>query len=941
MTPPSPVEDAFLAYRATRDPAALAAVYDGCAARMLAVAMHIAGSSAAAEDAVQETFLFAMQNPDRWDETRPLVPWLLGILGNRLKQAACRARWTPDPGRLQLPEGDSPDTAAETTEVLAEIERAITHLPQPYRTVVLLRLRNGLSPADIAVALDRKPSTVRAQLTRGFEMLRKLLPSVVGALLVGSLASLRGQEGIRQQLLQQAGEMQRRLAPPPAARPFGGHGLAIVALLACAAVLTMTVLLWRDDAVAPTMVGLDAEPTLSVVARDEALPLDYAPAAPERSQPATPTATLRVSVRCGGVALPSAQVELEPLGDPPLALVHHTTTGRGAWREIASARSTPAELLRHARTGDDGDHVFAGLRPGVWICRALGHDDIAVVTAGADAHLTMTVEAGCGVVEGLVLGPDGLPAVDAAVWTSREHVRRFVEVVARTDDRGRFTLAVAPFTTIGAELPGFAPVACTVTPSTSAPRRSLVLQLQQAGASLAGVVVDGDARPVAGVTVQLGHPSDTRVVGNAVEPQVLARPHRTVTDSDGRFSFSALVPGDAVLSCGGVGVTAERLVVALRPGERAEAQLLVTPTASVEGTVRGADGAPRSGVSVSVGRRGELDHRATTTAEDGTFVLDGVAAGQPVLEVMDYRGGFAARRLHCAAGERARCDVVLGDADLEVRGQVIGDNGRAMTGVWIVCLSRFATEVLEVDRDGRFSVRISERVAALPVEVRVYDADPRDARGRLVGVPRLVRRGLRVGEDVVELRMPAVPSPQASLRGRLLDVTGAPLSGDYALRGEADDRRWSVQVEVAADGSFAAAGLQPGSYRITSHTAVWGTPRFEVAAGAVLDLGAQRLPVARDADPCDHAVQVALVFPASAPWGDPVTLRVLDDAGVDVLDKPAEVAIGDAWDCYVRLPAGRFVVVAESVSGLIGRREVVVDPASPPLRALPLLLAPR
>ena len=95
MPAESPVEDAFLAYRATRDPAALAAVYDGCVARLLAVAMHLAGSSAAAEDAVQETFLFAMQNPERWDETRPLVPWLLGILGNRLKQAACTcAEWS-------------------------------------------------------------------------------------------------------------------------------------------------------------------------------------------------------------------------------------------------------------------------------------------------------------------------------------------------------------------------------------------------------------------------------------------------------------------------------------------------------------------------------------------------------------------------------------------------------------------------------------------------------------------------------------------------------------------------------------------------------------------------------------------------------------------------------------------------------------------------------
>ena len=38
--------------------------------------------------------------PERWDESRPLVPWLLGILGNRLKQSVHRARRTPDAARL-------------------------------------------------------------------------------------------------------------------------------------------------------------------------------------------------------------------------------------------------------------------------------------------------------------------------------------------------------------------------------------------------------------------------------------------------------------------------------------------------------------------------------------------------------------------------------------------------------------------------------------------------------------------------------------------------------------------------------------------------------------------------------------------------------------------------------------------------------------------------
>ncbi|MCA8964497.1 MAG: sigma-70 family RNA polymerase sigma factor [Planctomycetes bacterium] len=201
----APLETAFLHYCRTRDPAALATVYDETASRLLAVAMHISRSVTAAEDAVQDTFLIALQHPERWDETRPLLPWLLGILGNRLKQSKHRDGRIPDATRLPPNDPQDPVSELQAGEVLAHIENAITRLAQPYRAVVLLRLRNGLTPADIAIALDRKPSTVRAQLARGVEMLRKLLPVGVTSLLVGATFTGRGLAAVRQVVVGRAG----------------------------------------------------------------------------------------------------------------------------------------------------------------------------------------------------------------------------------------------------------------------------------------------------------------------------------------------------------------------------------------------------------------------------------------------------------------------------------------------------------------------------------------------------------------------------------------------------------------------------------------------------------------------------------------------------------------------------------------------------------------
>ena len=77
---PPAVEDLFLQFRRSRDPAVLGEVFDRCADDLFAVALHVANDRAAAEDLVQATFLVAIERAERWQPLRPLQPWLLGIL---------------------------------------------------------------------------------------------------------------------------------------------------------------------------------------------------------------------------------------------------------------------------------------------------------------------------------------------------------------------------------------------------------------------------------------------------------------------------------------------------------------------------------------------------------------------------------------------------------------------------------------------------------------------------------------------------------------------------------------------------------------------------------------------------------------------------------------------------------------------------------------------
>src|SRR4249920_772810 len=78
-----PEDAAFARFAATRDPDALAAVFDATAPKLLLVAMHLCGDAAAAEDLVQTVFMQAIRDAGKYDAARPVLPWLLAILEHR------------------------------------------------------------------------------------------------------------------------------------------------------------------------------------------------------------------------------------------------------------------------------------------------------------------------------------------------------------------------------------------------------------------------------------------------------------------------------------------------------------------------------------------------------------------------------------------------------------------------------------------------------------------------------------------------------------------------------------------------------------------------------------------------------------------------------------------------------------------------------------------
>ena len=117
-----------------------------------------------AQDAVQAVFADAVE---RWDIVDDSGAYLRRAVVNRVSDSHRRtARWR------RLPR------AREQISELPEIDetwRLIQSLPPVQREVLVLRFYEDLEPAEIAEVVGRNPATVRSDLRRGLERLRRRL----------------------------------------------------------------------------------------------------------------------------------------------------------------------------------------------------------------------------------------------------------------------------------------------------------------------------------------------------------------------------------------------------------------------------------------------------------------------------------------------------------------------------------------------------------------------------------------------------------------------------------------------------------------------------------------------------------------------------------------------------------------------------------------------
>ena len=536
---PETVETLFLRFVERADSAALATVFDRTAHEILRVALHLAGNPIDAEDLLQATFTSAITSAQAYDRTRPLVPWLLGILAHEAGTWRRKERRAALPERL-LPKPElDPARVAEHAELVDALTEKVSHLPEHYRSVLVLYLRHGLAPVEIAEVLHRAPATVRSQLARGLELLRKALPIGLATLLMTAIVPARGLAAVREAVL--AG------ARPTLRATLVAKGLSL--LLAAFLVVGLGTIAWPSSPVqvpagaAPAEAAGSTElvaPSREPVPASEPQERDPGARTKPSSAPSEGLVTIRGRCIVAATRLPLAGTKAVLRGDPRGAeeMAKH---GPVQWRapEPATGDADGRFTLRFAPPPpfqfslDLSAEGFAP-RTGRWLS----------LVPGADVDLGEIELTKGYVVSGRVVDQEGKPVPKTSVGVMRLPLPLAPGMVANdfrwgfSNDRGEFVIkAPIPVGTWPLEVHGpgqhLGPDVVVVREGRGADPLPIVVRSTPV---ISGIVVDETGVPVPRVTL--------KAAGSGAGHMISAG----TRDDDGTFVLRALDVGSPPIS---------------------------------------------------------------------------------------------------------------------------------------------------------------------------------------------------------------------------------------------------------------------------------------------------------------------------------------------------------------------------------------------------------
>lgn len=154
-----------------RDKQSAAAFYDKHCARVYRVCMSFVRDPDTAADLMQDTFMRWLECKSPPDGEQHEIAWLVMTAGNLCRDYLRRQKKFGSENISQAYGIAADDDSRRNSELLEAVRR----LPEKYRTAVYLFYYEDMTAEQIAQYTGQRNSTVRSQLTRARDMLRKEL----------------------------------------------------------------------------------------------------------------------------------------------------------------------------------------------------------------------------------------------------------------------------------------------------------------------------------------------------------------------------------------------------------------------------------------------------------------------------------------------------------------------------------------------------------------------------------------------------------------------------------------------------------------------------------------------------------------------------------------------------------------------------------------------
>jgi RNA polymerase sigma-70 factor (ECF subfamily) len=142
---------------------------------VFSLALRVTGEHGAAEEVAQDVFLELHRGGDKLESEDHVRFWLRRVTVHRATDALRKKSRQPEAGAEEWMEEQYVQDNSEglNAAVIVLLEELLRTLPEQMRVVIVLRYQEDMLPDEIAKLLGQPVATVKSNLQRGLQLLRR------------------------------------------------------------------------------------------------------------------------------------------------------------------------------------------------------------------------------------------------------------------------------------------------------------------------------------------------------------------------------------------------------------------------------------------------------------------------------------------------------------------------------------------------------------------------------------------------------------------------------------------------------------------------------------------------------------------------------------------------------------------------------------------------